>query len=187
VRARLGLGPWDVFHQGVARHTGIPIGTVVILVGIPVLACWIPLRQRPGVGTIANLLLVGATIDVVLARLSAPGPMPVRIGFLVGGLAVQALGTGVYLTARFGPGPRDGLMTGIHLRAGWSIAAARTLVESSACAAGALLGGTVGVGTIVVALGIGPLVQLSLHTLGYRRPLPVVGDGPGEAVGLTGE
>ena len=188
VRARLGLAPWDVLHQGISRHTGIPIGTVTILVGIPMLALWWPLRERPGGGTFINLVLVGSTVDVALAVWPPVHGLVLRIAVLAGGMALVAVGIGVYIAAELGPGPRDGVMTGLHHRLGWSIAFARTVIETSALGFGLLLGGTAGVGTVLFAFGIGPLVQLSLRWFGYEvRRVEVLGNEPVDAMGLAGE
>jgi uncharacterized membrane protein YczE len=161
VESGLGLNPWDVFHQGVSKATGISFGWVVLLTGIPILLLWIPLRQRPGFGTVANLVVIGFVADGALAVLAPGESMGMRVTYLVVGVALNGVATGMYISARFGPGPRDGLMTGIAAR--WprlSIRAVRTGIEVLVLGVGFLLGGTVGVGTVVYALGIGPLVQL---------------------------
>ncbi|MEV6846825.1 hypothetical protein [Actinoplanes sp. NPDC051411] len=164
VESRLGLDPWDVFHQGLSKVTGLSFGLVVILTGIPVLLLWIPLRQRPGFGTLANLVLVGLVADRALALLPAGTTWTARIGYLAGGIVLNAAATGLYIGSRFGPGPRDGLMTGIVGRfPRLSIRLVRTCIELTVLSAGFLLGGTVGVGTVAYALGIGPLVQLFLR------------------------
>ncbi|GAA0518378.1 membrane protein [Paractinoplanes deccanensis] len=163
VESALGLNPWDVFHQGLSEVTGVSLGWVVILVGVPVLLLWIPLRQRPGFGTIANLVVVGFAVDGALAALPAGGTMPARVGYLVGGILLNGLATGLYIGSRFGPGPRDGLMTGLVGRfPRLSIRLVRTTIEVLILGVGFLLGGTVGIGTIAYALAIGPLVQLFL-------------------------
>ncbi|MFJ6215538.1 YitT family protein [Streptomyces sp. NPDC092296] len=163
VRAGLGLDPWDVFHQGVARHTGWSIGTIVCVVGALVLLLWIPLRQRPGLGTVSNVLLVGTSMDAALRVVPAVGALPLRIGLLVAAVVLNAAATGLYIGAGYGPGPRDGLMTGLHRRTGRSVRLVRTCIEVSVLAVGWLLGGTVGVGTVVYALAIGPLAQVFLR------------------------
>jgi uncharacterized membrane protein YczE len=185
IRSRLGLDPWDVFHQGLSRVTGISFGLVVILVGIPVLLLWIPLRQRPGVGTVANLVVIGLVVDRALAVLPPAGPMPVRIGYLIGGIVLNGVATALYIGSRLGPGPRDGLMTGVVGRfPKLSIRLVRTTIELTVVGAGFLLGGTVGVGTIAYALGIGPLVQIFLPIFDSTRPaatpppMTQVGDHP---------
>lgn len=159
VRARLGLSPWDVLHQGISNQTGIDFGTVVILVGAAVLVAWIPLRQRLGVGTVLNTLLVGLVADGVLRLVPTPGPLEPRVVLLVGGVIVVGLGTGMYIGAGLGPGPRDGLMTAISAR-GAPIWAVRTVLEVCALGAGWILGGDVGVGTLLFAFSIGPLAHL---------------------------
>jgi uncharacterized membrane protein YczE len=162
-QAGIGLGPWEVFHQGISRLTGLPLGTVSILVGIPVLAAWWPLGERPGVGTIVNIALIGASTNVALALIPAASDVPAQLAMMLAGVVAIAIGSGLYLAADLGPGPRDGLMTGLHLRFGWSIRRARTGIELSVLVAGFLAGGTIGLGTVVFALGIGPLVQLALR------------------------
>lgn len=163
VEARLGLDPWDVFHQGLATTTGLRFGWVVIGVGALVLLLWIPLRQRPGLGTVSNVIVLGLSVEATLTLLPTPDPLPVRIGFLVAGVVLNGLATGMYIGARFGPGPRDGLMTGIVARwPGRSIRLVRTAIELTVLAAGALLGGTVGIGTLLYAVSIGPLAHVSI-------------------------
>lgn len=169
VRAGLGNLPWDVFHQGVARRTGLSIGLVSIVVGALVLLLWIPLRQRPGFGTASNVVFVGAFLDVGLAVLPTPSPLWLRIGYLVAGILLNALATALYVGARLGPGPRDGLMTALAAR-GLSVRAARTGIEVVVVTVGFLLGGTLGLGTLVYALSIGALVQLLLPIFLWRRP-----------------
>lgn len=164
IEAGLGLGPWDVLHQGVARTTGVPIGWVVIAVGAVVLVAWIPLRQRPGFATVSNVIVVGLVVDVALALLPSPGALPVRIAFLAVGIVANGVATGLYIGAGLGPGPRDGLMTGLAAR-GLSLRAARTLIELSALGFGWVLGGTVGAGTVLYAVAIGPLAQVFIPML----------------------
>jgi uncharacterized membrane protein YczE len=176
VLAGLGLGPWDVLHQGLSERTGIPIGTVGIIVGVAVLALWVPLRQRLGVGTVLNTILIGVTIDVVLALVPDFEPLWLRwVGMLVG-VVLYAGGSGIYIGAGLGPGPRDGLMTGLAQR-GASIRVVRTGLELTVLALGFALGGTVGVGTVVLALGVGPLVQAFLGW--FTMPALVPGSEPG--------
>jgi uncharacterized membrane protein YczE len=163
VQADMGLGPWEVFHQGISRLTGIPLGTVSILVGIPILAAWWPLGERPGVGTVINILLIGTATNIGIGLIPSPDEVAVRVAMMLGGVVTIAIGSGLYLASDLGPGPRDGLMTGLHLRFGWSIRRARTAIELSVLLMGWLMGGNVGLGTVVFALGIGPLVQLALR------------------------
>ena len=163
VRAGLGLGPWEVFHQGIASLTGLQLGTVSILVGIPVLAAWYPLGERPGVGTILNIAIIGTATNVAMDLIPAAGELPVQVVMMLAGVGTIAIGSGLYLASDLGPGPRDGLMTGLHLRFGWSIRRARTGIELSVLILGFLAGGTIGIGTIVFALGIGPAVQVALR------------------------
>jgi uncharacterized membrane protein YczE len=155
----LGLDPWDVFHQGLARHTPLAIGTWAIVVGVAVLLLWIPLRQRPGFGTLSNVVMVGATMDVVLALLSPPHGLTVRVACLLAGVVLNGIATGLYIGAGLGPGPRDGLMTGLAAR-GHSIRIVRTGIEATVLVTGWLLGGTVGVGTVLYAVSIGPLAHV---------------------------
>lgn len=168
VLARLGLGPWDVFHQGLARHTSLAIGTWSILVGIVVLLVWIPLRQRPGIGTVSNVVVIGGTMDLVLGHWSPPHDLAVRVVFLVAGVVLNGVATGAYIGAGLGPGPRDGVMTGLAAR-GLSIRVARTGIELTVLAIGWSLGGTAGVGTVLYALGIGPLAHLFLPVFSRER------------------
>lgn len=163
VRAGLGLDPWDVFHQGLTRHMPITIGTASAAVGVVVLLAWIPLRNRPGVGTVANIIVIAVAVDATLAVLPEPSAMPVRIAMMVGAVVLNAISTVLYIGAGLGPGPRDGLMTGLVARTGLSIRLVRTCIEATVLAVGWVLGGTVGVGTVVYAFGIGPLVQFFLR------------------------
>jgi len=159
VRADLGLDSWDVLHQGISDRTGVSMGLVVVGASALVLALWVPLRQRPGWGTLANVLLVGLFLDLTLTVLPAPTHLFWRITFLLLGIVGNAVATGLYIGAGLGPGPRDGLMTGLAAR-GLSIRVARTLIEISVLIPGWLLGGTVGVGTLAYALAIGPLAHI---------------------------
>jgi uncharacterized membrane protein YczE len=161
-RAGLGLSPWEVFHQGISVRTGIPMGTVSILLGVPILLLWIPLRARPGIGTVLNLVLVGTTTNVALGLIAPAGSLPVAAGMLAAGILLLAVGSGMYLAADLGPGPRDGLFTAIHHRTGWRIAYVRSAIELSVLVAGWLLGGTVGIGTVIFAVTIGRLTEWSL-------------------------
>jgi uncharacterized membrane protein YczE len=179
VRSTLGLDPWDVFHQGIARRLHVPLGPVLIVVGALVLLAWIPLRQRPGLGTVSNVVVLGVALDVVLSVLPTPHHLVLRSVYLVLGVVLVAAATGLYIGANFGPGPRDGLMTGLARRTGWSIRLTRTAIELTVFAIGWVLGGTVGVGTIVFAITIGPLAQMFLRLFSHRprdhRGLEVVG------------
>ena len=163
VRAGLGLDPWDVFHQGLTRHTPLTIGAASAVVGVAVLLAWVPLRNRPGIGTIANVIVIAITVDAALAVLPSPSSMPVRIAMMVGAVVLNAISTVLYIGAGLGPGPRDGLMTGLVARTGISLRLVRTAIEATVLVAGWSLGGTIGVGTVLYALGIGPLVQLFLR------------------------
>src|SRR3954451_20995061 len=159
VRAGLGLDPWDVFHQGLANRTGMTIGIATAVVGVAVLLAWIPLRNRPGIGTVANVVVIAVTVDAALAFLPEPTGLPVRIAMMVGAVLLNAISTVLYIGAGLGPGPRDGLMTGLVARTGLSVRLVRTSIEATVLTVGWLLGGTVGVGTVLYAFGIGPLVQ----------------------------
>lgn len=159
IRATLGNAPWDVLHQGMAVHLPMSIGTAVVVASVLVLLAWIPLRQAPGLGTIANALMVGPVADLGLRLLAAPDHPAARAGLLVGGVLLNALATALYIGAQLGPGPRDGLMTGLHRRTGVGLGRVRTGIEVGVVALGWLLGGVVGVGTVVYALMIGPLAQ----------------------------
>ncbi len=177
VESGLGLGPWEALHQGIARQTGLEIGTVSILLGLPILALWWPLGERPGIGTVLNVLTIGTATNLAIALLpTAPDDATLgRLGLMVGGVVTIAIGSGLYLSTDLGAGPRDGLMTGASNRFGWSIRRARTAIELAVLALGWALGGSVGLGTVTFALGIGPLVQLALRVfdredrLGRRR------------------
>jgi uncharacterized membrane protein YczE len=173
--AGLGLDPWDVLHQGLSRRIGLGVGTWAIIAGLAVLLLWIPLRQRPGVGTLANVLLVGAVIDLMLATVPAPHAAPARVALLIGGVSLNGIATGAYIGAGLGPGPRDGLMIGWAAR-GHSIRLVRTSLEVSVLAAGWALGGTVGVGTVLYALAIGPLAHRLIPL--FEIPMPTRSDPP---------
>jgi len=173
VRARLGLDPWDVFHQGVAKHTGLSFGTIVIITGALVLLLWIPLRQRPGIGTVSNVVVIGLAVDAALWLLPAPSPLWARWVLLAVGIVGNGIATGMYIGARLGPGPRDGLMTGFAARSGRSIRLVRTGIEVTVLAVGFVLGGTIGIATVLYALSIGPLTQLFLPLFSVREPAPV--------------
>jgi uncharacterized membrane protein YczE len=161
VRARLGLDPWDVFHQGLARRTGISIGTCLILIGVLVLLLWVPLRERPGVGTVCNVIVIGVSLNLMLRYLGTPASLLGRSGFLALGIVLCGIATGAYIGAGLGAGPRDGLMLGLARR-GHSIRVVRTVMEVTVLLAGFLLGGQVGVGTVVFALLIGPIAHVTI-------------------------
>lgn len=162
VRADLGADPWNVFHLGVARIFSLDIGTVMIIVGALVLLLWIPLRQRPGLGTVSNVIVIGLAADAALALMPPLESLAARSALLASAIVVNALATGMYIGAGFGAGPRDGLMTGINARTGWSVRSVRTAIEISVLLSGWLMGGSFGIGTVLYALLIGPLIQLCL-------------------------
>ncbi|MEU9044379.1 hypothetical protein AB0D63_22305 [Kitasatospora sp. NPDC048343] len=162
LRSGLGLDPWDVLHQGLQRSVGLSVGAWVTICGALVLLLWIPLRQRPGLGTVANVLVIGAAMDLTLRIVDDFAALPARIAVTAAAIVLNGLASGLYIGARLGPGPRDGLMTGLHRRTGRSLRLIRTGIELTVLAAGLLLGGTAGVGTVAYALAIGPLVQIFL-------------------------
>jgi len=173
VRANLGLDPWDVFHQGLSNRTGISLGMMVNLVGAVVLLLWIPIRQRPGIGTIANVLLIGTFADLSLWLLPPVQSLPLAAGMMVGAVVLNGLATGAYIGAGLGPGPRDGLMTGLVKRTGGSVRVIRTGIEIAVLAAGWLLGGTAGLGTLLYAIAIGPIVHRMLPLFAIvEKPKP---------------
>ena len=183
--SHLGLSPWEVLHQGISSRTGIPIGTITILTGILVLLLWIPLGERVGIGTVLNVLLIGIVMDVTLwIAPDSVDALWLRWLLLLGGVLIVGIGSGLYIGAGLGPGPRDGLMTGLGRR-GWPIGLARAGIEISVLAAGWLLGGTAGAGTVIFAFGMGPLVHVLLPMFSieplYDYELPP--DGPGIAEG----
>ncbi|MER6568334.1 hypothetical protein ABT288_19710 [Streptomyces sp. NPDC001093] len=163
VEAGLGLEPWNVLHQGLAALTGLTIGVVSIIVGAAVLLLWIPLRQRPGLGTVSNVFVIGLAMDGTLALVPDAHSLAVRVPLLLAGVVLNGAATGLYIAARFGPGPRDGLMTGLHRRTGRSVRLMRTGIEVAVVVTGFLLGGTIGVGTVLYAASIGPLAQFFLR------------------------
>ena len=174
IEATLGLNPWDVFHQGIAGRTGWTFGTVTIVVGALVLLLWIPLRQRPGIGTVSNVIVIGIAVDASLWLVPTPSSLAVRIVFLAVGVVLNGVASGAYIGASLGPGPRDGLMTGLVARTGRSVGLIRTGLELAVLGVGWLLGGTLGIGTLAYALAIGPLVQifLPLMTVPADEPEP---------------
>ncbi len=189
VEAGLGLGPWEALNQGLARQLGLEIGTVSVLLGIPILALWWPLGERPGIGTVLNVLCIGTSTNAAIALLPSPAvdalavTSAIRLAMMLGGVAAIAVGSGLYLSTDLGAGPRDGLMTGVHHRFGWSIRRARTAIELIVLGIGWALGGTVGIGTVVFAIGIGPLVQVALGVfdregrMGRRRRARLAAEG----------
>jgi uncharacterized membrane protein YczE len=174
LRSTLGNMPWDVLHQGLAERTGWSIGRITIVVGVLVLLSWVPLRQRPGLGTVSNVVVIGLVVDGALAAVPAPSALPWRVTLLVAGLLLNALATAAYIGVNLGPGPRDGLMTGLVRRTGGSVRLVRTSIEVAVVLTGWALGGTLGIGTVLYAVAIGPLVQLTLPwvSLTAVRPAP---------------
>ena len=172
VLSKLGNSPWTVLAAGVAKQTGLEIGTATILVSIVVLLLWIPLRERPGFGTIANAIVIGLAIDATLAVFSSPDAPALRVALLLGGIATVGLGSGLYINAALGRGPRDGLMTSLHHHTGRPLVVVRTAIELTALVIGIALGGLFGIGTIAFALLIGPAVHLALRMLPQSAPLP---------------
>jgi len=174
LRSTLGNMPWDVLHQGLAERTGWSIGRITIVVGVLVLLSWVPLRQRPGLGTVSNVVVIGLVVDGALAAVPAPSGLPWRVTLLVAGLLLNALATAAYIGVDLGPGPRDGLMTGLVRRTGGSVRLVRTSIEVAVVLTGWALGGTLGIGTVLYAVAIGPLVQLLLPwvSLTAVRPAP---------------
>lgn len=163
LRADLGAMPWDVLHQGIALHIPLSIGVVGIMVSVLVLLLWIPLRERPGLGTVSNAILVGLVIDATLLILPTHPPLWLSCVYMIGGIVLNAAATVLYISADFGPGPRDGLMTGLVRRTGFPVFAVRTTIEVVVVVSGALLGGTFFIGTVLFALSIGPLAQFFLR------------------------
>ena len=179
VRGALGLQPWDVLHYGIANWVPLSFGAVVIVTGVAVLLLWIPLRQSPGLGTVANAVVIGLVADTALAVLVAPAGMAPRLTMLAGGIVLNALATALYIGAQLGPGPRDGLMTGLVRRTGWSVRVVRTSIELTVVASGWVLGGVVGLGTIAYAVTIGPLVQAMLPWVIVELPTSSGADSSG--------
>jgi len=185
VESGLGLGPWEALNQGIARQVGLEIGTVSVLLGIPILVLWWPLGERPGIGTLLNVVLIGTSTNVAIAIVPTPpaDAVLIRLALMTAGILAIGCGSGIYLSTDLGAGPRDGLMTGLHHRFGWSIRRARTVVELTILGIGWALGGTVGLGTVVFAVGIGPLVQVALRVfdrdgrLGRRRRARLESEG----------
>ena len=170
IRAGLGLDPWDVLHQGLAGHIPLSFGAVTALTGLIVLLAWIPLRQRPGLGTVSNVIVIGVAVDASLALLPEFTYLPMRITGLIGGVVLNALATALYIGAGMGAGPRDGLMTGLVRRTGRSVRSVRTVIEVAVLATGWLLGGSVGVGTVLYACSVGLLIQLFIPVVSRWLP-----------------
>jgi len=170
IRGEIGAAPWDVLSQGISHHVPLSFGVITILTSIVVLLLWLPLRQRYGIGTLLNALLVGPSADVGLLVIPTGQPLWLRIAFFVIGLLVLSAATGLYIGARFGPGPRDGLMTGLHSRTGWPIWVVRTGIEIVVVAVGWSLGGNVGIGTLAFALLVGPLCQYFMRIFAVSIP-----------------
>lgn len=168
VESTLGLDPWDVFHQGLANHVPLSFGQVVIVVGAAVLILWIPLKQWPGLGTILNVIVIGLAADVGISVINRPDELWLRVALLVGGIAGNGLAGALYIGSHLGPGPRDGLWLGLVRKTGLSVRLLRTSVEVTALVIGFFLGGTVGVGTVLYALTIGPIVQFFLPRVQAR-------------------
>ncbi|MGH3513362.1 MAG: YczE/YyaS/YitT family protein [Pseudonocardiaceae bacterium] len=179
IRSRLGNMPWDVLHQGLASHLHHSIGTVSIVVGAIVLLLWIPLREKPGFGTISNVVVIGVSVDAALTLLPVTDSLPVRGLLAAAGIALNAVATAAYIGARLGPGPRDGLMTGLVRRTGGSVRWVRSVIEIAVVASGWALGGTLGVATVLYALAIGPLVQILLPRLTVGSSSATAGPGTG--------
>jgi len=181
VTAHLGLAPWDVFHQGVSRHTGISLGWVIEIVGLLLLLLWIPLRQRPGFGTILNALEIGLVVNLVADHLPSTDRLVPRLAYVVGAVLVIAVGSGLYIGAGLGTGPRDGIMVGLAAR-GYSVRVTRTILEAVVLAMGIALGGHVGIGTVAFVIGIGPLVHITVPRLAMNDIGPdAVRGGEGSA------
>lgn len=170
-RAELGLGPWSVLHDGIAGRTGLQLGTVEILLSLPILLAWLPLGERPGIGTFLSPFLIGFSINAVLALVAPVDGLAAQLCVLTGAIVMVAIGSALYLSARLGPGPRDGLMTGLQRRFGWPISPVRTGLELAVLAVGVALGGTIGLGTITYALIIGSAVAVVLRALGSHAVL----------------
>lgn len=174
LQAGLGAAPWDVFHTGVSELTGIPVGTVIIITGVALLVLWIPLREQPGIGTILNAIEIGVVVDLTLPLIPEPDLLAAQVPMMLSGIVIIAIGSGFYIGSGLGPGPRDGLMTGLARR-GLSIRVARTGIELFVLVVGIALGGSIGIGTAVFAIAIGPLVHVFLPMFTIR---PLADDTP---------
>ncbi len=175
----LGLAPWDVLHSGIIEYVPLTIGQAVVVMSFVVLVLWIPLREKPGVGTISNAIVVGLSADATLAVVPEPSGIPVQVALLLGGVFLNGVATGMYIGSQLGRGPRDGLMTGLARRTGWSLRLVRTGLEITVVAIGWLLGGVVGVGTVLYALAIGPVAQWALPLFIVPVAAPAGTAGPG--------
>ena len=178
LRANLGMNPWGVFHEGLAGLTGISVGLLVNIVGALVLLIWIPLRQKPGIGTVCNVLVLGTAADLFLLVLPPVTGLPLRIGMLIAAIVLNGVATGAYIGAGLGPGPRDGLTTGGVRVTGWEVGRVRTAIEITVLALGWLLGGTIGVGTVLYALTNGPLLQVFMPMFEIRDRAPLITPAP---------
>jgi uncharacterized membrane protein YczE len=192
VQARLGLGPWDIFHQGIARVFGVSIGIANVAVGLVVMLCWVPFRQKPGIGTALNIAMIGPCANLFLAILPHPQLLAWRIGYMMTGMPLLAFGTALYLSSNLGPGPRDGLMLSLTRRFGLSVRLARTLIECSAFLGGWLMGGDFGLGSLYFALAIGPSLQgfillLQRAGLWYQPLLRDIGSPETPDAGIPGK
>lgn len=182
IRAALGLDPWDVFCQGLTRHFPLSFGVMTMVIGAAVLLLWIPLRQLPGLGTVSNVFVIGLAVNEALELLPTQHGWPLRIAFMVGGIVLNGLAGGLYIGARLGPGPRDGLMTGLCRRTGYSVRVVRTSIEVTVLVVGAVMGGSLGIGTVAYALAIGPLVQFFLRLCSVPQPAATVAPEPAPPV-----
>jgi uncharacterized membrane protein YczE len=185
VQAGIGVAPWDVLTQGVSKQTGIDFGLLTNIIGLGVLLCWIPIKQRPGIGTVANVLLIGPSAQLGLWIFPKQHLLGFQLMFFVVGLVLLALATGLYIGARMGPGPRDGLMTGIHARTGWKIWMVRTGIEVTVLLIGWALGGNFGPGTIAFALLIGPMVSVTIPWLRVPEQVTTPSALPADGVAAT--
>jgi uncharacterized membrane protein YczE len=183
IRAAIGIAPWDVLAQGISLKTGIGFGLITNIIGGVVLLLWIPIQQRLGIGTVLNALLIGPSADVGLALIPLQDNIWVKILLFVGGLVLLAIATGLYIGARFGPGPRDGLMTGMHKKFGWPLWAVRTSLEVSVLVIGWLLGGNVGIGTLAFALLVGPMINYTMPLLRIPPRAVTASAEPGHPTG----
>ena len=172
IRSELGLGPWDAFHVGLHRLSGLSVGVAAIVTGLVIVAVTLLMRIRPGIAILANTVLIGVFVDLLLPVVPAAPNLVLSVGYFAAGLGLAGLATGLYIGAGFGQGPRDALMIGLHERTGWSVRRTRTLLEASVLAAGWAMGGQVGLGTVLFALGIGPVVQWGLRTFPQPPPEP---------------